>query len=239
MKGNALIVGASGDIGLAIARELAAAGYSLILHFNENRSRIAEAKAEFGAERILMEVQADLRNETNIQKLLSELVFPVDHLIFAGGAADYGLFQDASEQRMDEMLSLHIKAPWMITKHLLGPMIRKGSGSIILVTSIWGEVGASGEVVYSTVKGAQNSFVKALAKEAGPGGIRVNAVSPGFIDTKMNGHLEPEEKEEIIGSIPLCRAGMPEEVAGAVGFLLSSKANYIQGQVIGVNGGWA
>lgn len=238
MKGNVLLIGASGDIGIAIAKELAQDGYSLILHYNENKSSLADIRSSLEEERILMEIQADLKYEANIKRLLANIVFPVDHVVFAGGNADYGLFQDVPEERMDEMLALHVKAPWMITKHLLGPMIRKGSGSIILITSVWGEAGASNEVIYSSVKGAQNSFVKALAKELGPAGIQVNAVSPGFIDTKMNRHLLPEERTQIVEEIPLSRPGRPKDVAGAVSFLLSSKASYIQGQIIGVNGGW-
>src|SRR5699024_4133453 len=143
-----------------------------------------------------------------------------------------------TEEMMDYMLSLHVKAPWKITQHFLQPMIRKQYGKIIFITSIWGEVGASNEVVYSSVKGAQNSFVKALAKEVGPSGVLVNGISPGFINTKMNRHLTEEDISNIVSEIPLNRIGLPKDVANAVSFLMSEKASYIQGDIIKVTGGW-
>src|SRR5699024_12742680 len=102
-------------------------------------------------------------------------------------------------------------------------MIKKNHGMIIFITSIWGDVGASNEVVYSTVKGAQHSFVKALAKEVGSSGISVNGVSPGFIDTKMNQHLSSEEREMILAEIPFNRAGKTSEVADLISFLLNNE----------------
>ncbi len=238
MRGNVLIIGASGDIGVAIARELANAGYGLLLHYHQNRETLEAVQASIGAESILLMLQADLRYAENIQAFLKQIVFPVDAIVFAGGTADYGLFQDVSEATMDEMLGLHLKAPWLITQKLLPEMIKNRSGKIVFITSIWGDIGASNEVIYSAVKGAQNSFVKALAKEVAPSGITVNAISPGFIDTKMNAHLLPEERASIIAEIPSNRAGTPQDVANAVGFLLDEKSSYIQGEILQINGGW-
>src|SRR5699024_2315016 len=102
----------------------------------------------------------------------------------------------------------------------------------------WGDVGASNEVIYSSVKGAQNSFVKALAKEVAPSGISVNAISPGYVDTKMNSHLDEDEKNAILSDIPMNRAGSPADVANAVSFLLDDRSNYIQGEIIHLTGGW-
>ncbi|MFC3040357.1 elongation factor P 5-aminopentanone reductase [Virgibacillus xinjiangensis] len=238
MKKNVLVVGASGDIGIAISRRLAEEGYHLLLHFNRNRQPIDTLREELEGESVLAVIQSDLSREEEIKRFLTELVFPVDHIVFASGMAHYGLFQEAPEQIMDEMLMLHVKAPWMITKHLLPRMIQDKAGNIVLVTSIWGEEGASNEVIYSSVKGAQNAFVKALAKEAGPSGILVNAVSPGFIETKMNQQISREEREAIMEEIPLSRAGKPDEVAHVVSFLLEKKSSYIQGEIIKISGGW-
>ncbi|MFC4557188.1 elongation factor P 5-aminopentanone reductase [Virgibacillus kekensis] len=239
MGKNILIIGASGDIGAAIARSLAEQGYQLLLHYNQNRSAIAEYAAGLPEETVLSVMQADLSSESGVRHLLSKIAFPVDAIIFAGGRAYFSLFQDTSEGVMNEMLNLHVKAPWLITKELLPSMLQKKQGKIIFITSIWGETGASNEVVYSSVKGAQNSFVKALAKEVAPSGVSVNAVSPGFIDTKMNHHLNPEEVIRITDEIPANRAGKAEEVANMVNFLISDKASYIQGEVINVTGGWS
>src|SRR5699024_6474423 len=109
---------------------------------------------------------------------------------------------------------------------------------IIFITSIWGDIGASNEVIYSSVKGAQNSFVRALANEIGPSGVSVNAVSPGFIDTKMNNHLQNEEKESIICSIPLIRSVLSSDVSHTVSFLMDEKYSYIQGEIVHITGGW-
>src|SRR5690625_2104238 len=137
------------------------------------------------------------------------------------------------------MLSMHVKAPLFITKHFLPAMINRKSGKIVFITSIWGHVGASHEVVYSTVKGAQNSFVKSLAKEVGPSGISVNGISPGLIHTQMNDHLTEIDREMLHADIPLQRAGDPLEIAYLVEFLLDKKSSYIQGEMVRITGGWS
>lgn len=232
---NVLILGASGDIGAAISKQLAAENYQLLLHYNRNRRAMEKLIGEIDEQLVLQIIQADLTLSSSVHKLCEEVSYPVDAIIYVSGKANFGLFQDTSENEMDEMLHLHVKAPWLVTKFFLPEMIRKRTGKIIFITSIWGNVGASNEVIYSSVKGAQNSFIKALAKEVGPSGISVNAVSPGFIDTKMNEHLE---KDDIIKQIPLLRAGLTSEVAHAVGFLMDEKSNYIQGEIINITGGW-
>ena len=238
MNGNVLIVGASGDIGKAIVKELADVGYSLLLHYNKNENEIKKVMKEIDSTKVLGVYQANLTYKQQINKMLDNIVFPVHSIVFVSGLAEISLFQETSEKTMDNMLSLHVKAPWKITQHFLQPMLKNMSGKIIFITSIWGNVGASNEVIYSSVKGAQNSFVKALAKEVGPNGISVNGISPGFIDTKMNQHLNKEDIENIIAEIPLNRVGIPEDVAHAVKFLISNDASYIQGEIIKVTGGW-
>lgn len=235
MTRNVLILGASGDIGSAIAKQLASEQYFLLLHYNRNKEAMKQLVQEIETERILQIIQADLTLTSAVHKLCNEIVYPVDAIIYVSGMAHFGLFQDTTESEMDEMLHLHVKAPWLVTKYFLPDMIKKQSGKIIFITSIWGHVGASYEVIYSSVKGAQNSFIKALAKEVGPAGISVNAVSPGFIDTKMNQYVE---KEAIISQIPLNRAGLASEVAYTVSFLMDDRADYIQGEIINITGGW-
>lgn len=238
MGKNALIVGASGDIGVAISRQIASLGYQLILHYHKNKRAIEQIAATTNKDCILDVIQADLSDRADLQRFVRQLVFPVDCIIFTSGYAHFGLFQSVSEEVMDKMMTLHVKAPWLITKQVLPSMIQKQSGAIILITSIWGSIGASYEVLYSSVKGAQNSFIKALAKEVAPSGISVNGISPGFIDTKMNQHLDDEERDAVIADIPMQRAGTAEEIAHTVSFLLDDKAKYIQGEIIQVTGGW-
>ncbi|BAC13574.1 3-oxoacyl-[acyl-carrier-protein] reductase [Oceanobacillus iheyensis HTE831] len=238
MRGNVLVIGASGEIGIAIARKLAKEGYSLLLHYHQNVEPILQLQLELDEDAILGFYQADLSTSNGIHHLIHQLDFDIDGIVFAGGNAHFDLFQDSLEEEMDDMLQLHIKAPWMITKHVLPNMIRKNKGHIVFITSIWGDRGASNEVMYSSVKGAQNSFVRALAKEVSLSGISVNGVSPGFIQTKMNAHLSAEEVHSIIDEIPLNRAGLPEEVANTVHFLMSDQSSYIRGEIIEVNGAW-
>ena len=239
MMKNVLILGASGDIGQAIAKQLADEGYQLILHYFKNETSMRQLLEHIHEERVLQVLQADLTRDEGAKSLCESVFFQVDGIVYVCGTAHIGLFQDTEEDIMDKMLHLHVKSPWYITQHFLHQMIQKQRGKIIFITSIWGNVGASNEVIYSSVKGAQNSFVRALAKEVGPSGISVNAVSPGFIDTKMNTHLEAAEKAQIISHIPLNRAGMTDDVANAVSFLMSDKSNYIQGEVMNISGGWS
>lgn len=238
MKKNILIIGASGEIGQAIAGSLALTDHQLLLHYNQGETQIKGLIQDLPEESVLAVYQSDLNDEASLQSMLHDIVFPIDAVIFVSGISQFGLFQETTTEIMDTMLNIHVKAPWLITRHFLKTMIKKQSGKFIFITSIWGEIGASNEVVYSSVKGAQNSFIKALSKEVGPSGISVNGVSPGYIKTKMNAHLNPDEENEIISDIPLNRAGTAKDVANTVRFLMSDESSYIQGEIIKVTGGW-
>ncbi|MFG6118315.1 MULTISPECIES: elongation factor P 5-aminopentanone reductase [Thalassobacillus] len=238
-QSNILIVGASGDIGSAICRELAGKGYNLFLQFHANSRIIQQLEENIPEAQWLGAVQADLTTAAGIHQFLDQLNIHLDGVVFAGGRALTGMFQDMTEKDMDDLYHLHVKTPWMITKHLLPSMVRHQYGRILVISSIWGDVGASMEVLYSSVKGAQNSFVKALAKETARSGVAVNGVSPGFIDTKMNIELDDEERALLFDDIPTGRPGTPEEVAKVVGFLLSEDASYINGEIIKINGAWS
>lgn len=236
--GNVLIIGASGDIGAAIATRLAEEGHQLILHYNRGRERVEQLVSTLPEHCVLRIINADLQKGAGINNFLKEIQMSVHSIVFASGSSHFGMFQDTTEEEMDQMFTLHVKAPWQITKHFLPDMVKIKSGHIVMISSIWGEVGASFEVIYSTVKGAQNSFVKALAKEVAMSGVSVNGISPGFIDTKMNQHLSEEERQEIIQGIPINRPGKPDEVAHVTAFLLDGRSSYIQGEIIRVSGAW-
>lgn len=235
----ALITGASGGIGRAIARRMASEGWNLYLHYHQNEAGIHALAKELEQYSVKIElIQADLSCQDGhlpIVKRVSDL----DAVILNSGDSYFGLVTDMSDEEARRMITLHVTAPFLLTKGLLGRLIQKRSGNIIAVTSIWGEIGASCEVLYSMVKGGQNTFVKALAKEVAPSGIRVNAVSPGAISTPMLAHFDEDELSGLAEEIPMGRLGRPEEVAGAVSFLLSEDAAYMTGQVLSVNGGWS
>ncbi|MFG6115052.1 elongation factor P 5-aminopentanone reductase [Halobacillus sp. MO56] len=239
MSNNILIIGASGDIGSAITRVLSDQGKRVLLQYHSNEKSITQLEKSIPKEQWLGAVKANLETSAGIHDFLENLSYHIDGVVFAGGRALIGLFQDMTEPEMDQLFHLHVKTPWLVTRHLLPSMIRQRYGRIILLSSIWGDIGASMEVLYSSVKGAQNSFVKALAKETARSGIAVNGVSPGFIDTKMNEAFNNEERASLLEEIPSGRAGTPEEVAKVVGFLLSEDTNYINGEIIKVNGAWS
>jgi 3-oxoacyl-[acyl-carrier protein] reductase len=164
---------------------------------------------------------------------------PIDLLVLNSGISYYGLVTDMSDEEIEQMIALHITSPFRLTQKLIPAMVKKREGNIIVITSIWGIVGASCEVLYSMVKGGQNSFVKALAKELAPSNIRVNAIAPGAIKTRMLSNFTEEELKALEDEIPLGRLGNPNEVAQTVSFLASKNSSYITGQVISVNGGWS
>ncbi|MGN1400378.1 MAG: elongation factor P 5-aminopentanone reductase [Bacillus sp. (in: firmicutes)] len=238
MKEFILVTGASGAIGKAIAKELAAQGHSLYLHYHKNQAAIEQLMEEINDSRIeLHPVQADLSSEDGAD-LLADQIFSLNGIILNSGRAHYGLISDVSDQDLNEMMTLHLGSPFKLVRNLLPKLLQCGSASVVAVTSIWGDTGAACEVLYSMLKGGQKTFVKALGKELAPMNIRVNAVSPGAVDTPMLTQFSPDEKEALCEDIPLGRLGTPEEIANAVAFLLSNKSAYITGHTLKVNGGW-
>ncbi|MDQ0217009.1 SDR family oxidoreductase [Peribacillus cavernae] len=237
-KRFALITGASGGIGRAIALKLAQEKYSLYLHYNRNEKAIDQLLSELSPFDIeLIPIQADLGEKDGYKKL-SENIFSLAAIVLNSGNSYYGLITDMDEAIVDQMVQLHVTSPFLLTKELLPKLKFQENSAIVAVTSIWGETGASFEVLYSMVKGGQNAFIKALSKELSLSGIRVNGVSPGAISTVMLESFSEDELELIKADIPMGRVGVPEEVADAVAYLLSDKASYITGQILGVNGGW-
>lgn len=237
---NVLIIGASGDIGRATVKKLAEenSDLSFVLHYHKNKSSIVELTQQLKEEQVLQVIQADLSTNKGAVSLSQQILYPIHAVIFVSGLTQHGLFQDMSQNDMDDMINVHVKSPWLIIQHVLPTMLKQKKGKIIYITSIWGDTGASHEVIYSSVKGAQNSFIKALAKEVGSSGISVNGISPGFVETKMNEHLARDEREDIVSQIPLQRPALPEDIAHSVQFLMDDDSNYILGEIINVTGGW-
>ncbi|WP_419883877.1 elongation factor P 5-aminopentanone reductase [Peribacillus sp. B-H-3] len=233
-----LVTGASGGIGRAISTKLAHEGYSLYLHYNKNRQGAEQLAKELHHLDIeLIPVQADL-GEPNGYKILAQNIFSLHSVVLNSGMSHYGLISEADHETVRQMVQLNITSPYELTRELLPKLFNQESASIVAITSIWGQTGASCEALYSMVKGGQNAFVKALSKELSLNGIRVNAVAPGAISTSMMETFSLDELESIKERVPMGRIGLPDEVAEAVSFLLSQKASYITGQILGVNGGW-
>jgi 3-oxoacyl-[acyl-carrier protein] reductase len=236
----ALITGATGGIGAAIAHRLAREGYSLQLHYNINEQRANELKEELSEayDISITLAQADLTKSEGVDQLVEALRHVPDVIIHNAGVAHWSLFTDIETHDYERMIQLHLTSPFMLTQRLLPSMVSKKWGRIVFITSIWAETGASCESLYSMVKGGTTSLMKSLAKEFAPSGITVNAVAPGVIDTPMMSSFSADELHELYKEIPLGRMGSPDEVAHTVQFLAAEESRYITGQVIGVNGGW-
>ncbi|KON89023.1 3-ketoacyl-ACP reductase [Sporosarcina globispora] len=238
MKKFALITGASGGIGQAISLKLAEEGYSLYLHYNQNQqglNRLVDRLQAFDGDYI--PIQADLSARCGYKKIVQN-IFSLDAIIHNSGSAQYGLLTELSEKDTEALMNLHVTSPLLLTKELLPKLLSKGSGNIVVVSSIWGQTGAACEVAYSAAKGAQIAFAKALSKEVALSGVRVNAVAPGAVETAMLNDFTEEELEAVKSEIPMGRLALPDDIANTVSFLLSEKASYITGQVLAVNGGW-
>ncbi|MCI0766090.1 SDR family oxidoreductase [Bacillus sp. TL12] len=235
MKKFALVTGGSGGIGSAISKQLVEDGYTVYVHYNKSVEKINGLKHELGA---IIPVRANLATPDGVQKLWAQIHHSLDVIVYAAGKSIFGLVTDVANEQLNEMMELQVKSVYNLFSFALPSMIRLRRGNIVVISSIWGQVGASCEVLYSMVKGAQNSYVKALAKEVALSGIRVNAVAPGAIETEMLSVFSEEDKQGIAEEIPIGRIGFPEEVAKTVSFLVSPGSSYITGQIIGVNGGW-
>ncbi|MEK3974600.1 elongation factor P 5-aminopentanone reductase [Psychrobacillus sp. FSL K6-1267] len=239
-KRFALVVGASGEIGIAVSHSLAESGWSLYLHFASNKEKMDELLATLNLaypEQEFISIQADL-SDSNAIEIMANSIFTLQSVVFAQGHSLYKGLEETALNEIQKLFQVHIEHPMFLVGKL-SPKLRKHEhSSIIFVGSIWGETGASYEVAYSAAKGAQHAFVKAYAKEVAMQKTTVNVVAPGFIDTKMNAHLDEESRNLILEEIPSGIFGNPQDVANVIAFLASEKAYYITGQIIRVNGGW-
>ncbi|MGE7978219.1 elongation factor P 5-aminopentanone reductase [Psychrobacillus sp. NPDC093200] len=239
-KRFALVVGASGEIGIAVSHSLAELGWSLYLHFASNKEKMDELLATLNLaypEQEFISIQADL-SDSNAIEIMANSIFTLQSVVFAQGHSLYKGLEETALNEIQKLFQVHIEHPMFLVGKL-SPKLRKHEhSSIIFVGSIWGETGASYEVAYSAAKGAQHAFVKAYAKEVAMQKTTVNVVAPGFIDTKMNAHLDEESRNLILEEIPSGVFGNPQDVANVIAFLASEKAYYITGQIIRVNGGW-
>lgn len=230
---HVLISGGSRGIGRACAALFAGKGYSVT---SLNRC----GKPENSIEGVLY-VQCDVRDPEDAAKAVAEAVRAnggIDVLISNAGIAHSALAQDLNYNDYRDIIDTNFGGLFNLTHEVIPLMVRQGKGVILATSSMWGQTGASCEALYSASKGAVDSYIKALAKELGPSGIRVNAVSPGAIDTDMMSGYDQDVKDVICDDTPLGKLGTPEEVAEVMYFLASDKASFITGQIVGVNGGY-
>ncbi|MBQ7368203.1 MAG: SDR family oxidoreductase [Clostridia bacterium] len=231
MKKTALITGGVRGIGLAVAKAFLEKGYRVLVSYSKDKEN-----AELAKQAGLEVVRADVAKEEDVLALFSR-VEHLDVLVNNAGVSLFKQIQDVSAEDCERVFGVNIYGAILCAREAAKRMITQKSGAIVNISSVWGEVGGSCESVYSASKAALIGLTKALAKELGYSGVRVNCVSPGVIDTQMNARLLAEEKAALQEEIPLGALGKAEDVASAVLALVEN--GYITGVDLPVNGGFS
>jgi 3-oxoacyl-[acyl-carrier protein] reductase len=237
----ALVTGASGGIGGAIAAELARAGAQVALNYSRNAARAEAAAGEIeAAGGQAFAVQADITDPAAVDAMIArvqERWGRLDVLVNNSGVTRDGLLMRMKDDDWDTVLDTNLKGAFHCSRAAVKLMMKQRSGRIIVISSVVGVIGNPGQTNYCASKAGLIGFTKALAKEVGSRGITVNAVAPGFITTEMTAALTDEQSERIRANVPLGSLGEPPDVAEAVAFLSSDGAKYITGHVLQVDGG--
>ncbi|WP_375588867.1 3-oxoacyl-[acyl-carrier-protein] reductase [Hoeflea alexandrii] len=234
---KALVTGASGGIGEAIARQLHSRGATVGLH-GTRVERLEALAADLG-DRVHM-FPADLSDRDAVSALgksAEERLEGVDILVNNAGITKDGLFVRMSDDAWDQVLEVNLTAVFRLTRELAHPMMKRRNGRIINITSVVGVSGNPGQANYCAAKAGMIGFSKSLAQEIAPRNVTVNCVAPGFIESAMTEKLNDKQKDAIMGAIPMRRMGTGTEIASAVTWLASDEASYVTGQTIHVNGG--
>lgn len=240
-KKTILITGASRGIGKAIAIKYAKKGYNVVINCKKNKELLENVKKEIEGYKVsCLAFTGDMGDYTTTSQLFDEIkkmYGKLDILVNNAGISHVGLLTDMSPEAWNTIINNNLTSVFNCCKLAVPSMVHQQRGKIINISSVWGNVGASCEVAYSTTKGGINAFTKALAKELAPSNIQVNAIACGAIDTEMNHFLTDEELVDLVEDIPAGRLGTAEEVADFV-YALTHKNQYLTGQVIGLDGGW-
>ena len=241
-KKIALVTGASGGIGAACARALAERGYTVLVHGNSSAEKAQALAQQLCSEGLdAHAVSCDLSSSEAAGEMCGEILrlyHRVDALVLCAGVSHTGLFTDMTDAQWKRVMDVNVSGAFYLIRALAPGMVSRRSGAIVTISSMWGRVGASCEVAYSASKAALIGMTRALAKELGPSGVRVNCIAPGVIDTAMMDEHSEETKAILAEETPLGRLGTPQDVASAAAFLLSDEAAFITGQVLGVDGGY-
>lgn len=237
----ALVTGASRGIGREIAIELGKAGALIAINYKEDDEGAKKTIDLLKTKGIFSKAyKGDVKNFSYSKKMIGNVISDfgkMDILVNNAGIAKVGLFMDMTEEDYNEVMDINFKGIFNCSNAAVKYMLPKKTGCIINISSIWGNNGASCEVLYSASKGAVNAFTKALGKELAPSNIRVNAIAPGVIDTSMNNNLSEEEKENLKQEIPLMRFGKSDDIGKLAVFLASENSSYITSQIITIDGG--
>ena len=232
-----LITGGSRGIGSELVRAFSKNGYNVAFTYRSSKDEAEKLAQETGA----LALVADSRSEADVISAVDKVIATygkVDCLINNAAISSFSLFTDITLDDWNDMLAVNLTGTFLYSKAVVSDMLKRKSGRIINITSMWGLVGASCEVHYSATKAGIIGMTKALAKELGPSGITVNAIAPGVINTEMNSKLTDEDKDALINDTPLMRIGNTSDIADAALFLAGDGASFITGEVLNVSGGY-
>lgn len=236
-----LVTGASRGIGKAIAMKYAKKGYNVIINCIKNKEMLEQVKKEIESYQVsclaFVGDMGDHHTAIHLFHEIKKIYGDIDIVVNNAGISYVGLLSDMSIDDWNRIVQNNLTSVFNCCKLAIPDMIKNKKGKIINISSVWGNVGASCEVAYSTTKGGINSFTKSLAKELAPSNIQVNAIACGAIDTEMNQFLADDELMSLIEEIPMGRLGKAEEVADFV-YAITHKNQYLTGQVISLDGGW-
>lgn len=238
LKGKiALVTGGSKGIGEEIVRKLSKNGATVIFTYKNSRNDAEKLEKELkGVKAYYVDVSITDECKTLCEHIIKEYK-KIDIVINNAGISEYKLLMDSDEKDYYKVMNTNFKSVFDVCRFLVPSMASNESGSIVNISSVWGEIGSAFESLYSASKGAINAFTKSISKEIALSGVRVNAISPGFIDTDMNKDIEKEDRDAFLENVSLKRIGTVEDVANVVLFLCSDKAKYITGKIINVDGG--
>ena len=241
MSKVALITGGTTGIGKAIAIKLAKQGYDIALNYRTENETVENAKKEVESQNVkCITVKGDVSNFEDCEKFVKQVIEEygqIDVLVNNAGITKDTLIMRMKEKDFTDVIDINLTGTFNVTKNVVSYMMKARNGRIINLSSVVGVTGNAGQTNYSASKAGIIGFTKSLAKELGSRNILVNAVAPGFIETKMTDVLKEQVKEEIAKNIPLKRMGTPDDVANVVGFLASEDSSYVTGQVIHIDGG--
>lgn len=238
----AVVTGGAKGIGKAISKKLAINGFKVIINYNSSKEKaklLYEEMLNLGYEIDLM--KADLSKCDEAKKLIDNVIQKynsIDVLVNNAGISIDGLFTDVSDEDWDNVINTNLRSAFICSREAVKTMVWNKSGKIINISSMWGITGASCEVVYSISKAGIIGLTKSLAKEVGPSNIQVNAVAPGVIMTDMMKGYTKDDIADLKERTPLMKIGTTEDIANAVAFLVSKKADFITGEILNVNGGF-